>query len=1164
MLLDVARTTIVVLLIRIWKRCWITAQDTTTCFTCSYLFTHVFASLLSHSTQQMPKFQNAHRGPATCPQTLGSNAIAFLSPPAPNTPLQLKPNTSPILHDSPTSILSIQPLAYPAMFRHLSLLHNTLKFAHTFLLRLLTSRTSPPAFPHATSHCMSRAMGLGFVVSLLYNFSHPSRPLQFPLSCLSAVLAAVSLAVLSPDNHLGTRLLASANMMGGFAWGLVLAGIVLNIAHQVKLVYCETLVGCKEYTAVLCCMGVAVLAVLVTNRSALGAPYNPTVWLAGLVSVLGFGLALIAGQFKPDPRAMWYQDVSGLMSATFVASGLTGLISALVLPSLAVDELRADTAAAIRGIGHAASRFASRAMQPESQPLARGTSRDRPPATGASFGTVAATRPTTAGPQGLSGQHAPPHLHPHPHTHSQGPSQAQPHPHPHHNHLNPHHVPLHLMVQPRYRPQPPMRTVTQLTNDNDPDDLTERKKLLIQGTTAMVATSSAPAFTGEPSMPRQGVLGRPPSPRDGTARAAATAAVSGTAGTAGGLHALSAPMPAPPPAPLQPAPPPPPPLPMQAAGAVHDSDTSRPAATATLQRLASPPPPSWAAGGLFHPFLENTRIGEDADTMAADSRGSSGRGGHASTSEPRPTTPADIAAGTAAASSQERPEPDTGAASSSMTASTTPAAATAAASVTTRKSAAALLEEYAAMHSSSLPYSRRRLPGVRSYSSLDRLEICMPADADGIDVAGIAPAATSAAAVRTKLASVTPTSYASDDELSVWSRHADASDPAFTASNNLDFEHVLEDEDAFLRMLQESTAPHASPHATAHGGDARGKKAAAAAYARAPPVVVPAGGILPSPSIPDLLGAAAAARVTTAVTKDKDRGLAKVKEASIKEENAPSGMLARFFMLRRVRKQEEEQQQQQAVVDVEEGSHHVGHTQPGAGTATAHGGGGFGGTTVAWAPVSALRPLLARARQCAAAAAAEPPWLMSGPTDLAAWSRVLVACDALLGRVAALESLAEDHRPGHTAALGDASLAALLGLDIVAPYRRVYGQVAASCAAMSGTVAACSGAGYGRPGKPFPAVGGWSDTRERLHGLAREAMAGYWARVRGTAAGASSSSSAAAAAAAAAAGLLPFTSAGGAAPYPHPHPHPPALGRTSEAAAAAGAAPAAAPRAYLG
>ncbi|PNH02387.1 hypothetical protein TSOC_011641 [Tetrabaena socialis] len=201
--------------------------------------------------------------------------------------------------------------------------------------------------------------------------------------------------------------------------------------------------------------------------------------------------------------------------------------------------------------------------------------------------------------------------------------------------------------------------------------------------------------------------------------------------------------------------------------------------------------------------------------------------------------------------------------------------------------------------------------------------------------------------------------------------------------------------------------------------------------------------------------------------------------------------------------------------------------------AAAHGSGG-GMAAVAWAPVSALRPLLARARACAAAARLEPPWLISGPTDLDAWSRVLACCETLIKRVSALESLME----GRGQALCDARLATLLGWDLMHPYRLAYAHVAAACAAMSHAVGAaadvraapragkegesCGGGGgglfsrcrgggcacagsrgaSGRRSQPlavapaFPAVGGWGACREALRGALRSVMVGYWARLR--------------------------------------------------------------------
>jgi hypothetical protein len=59
------------------------------------------------------------------------------------------------------------------------------------------------------------------------------RPINFPLSCLAALLVVVVVAVLSPDNHVGTRLMGSATLLGAMAWGLVLGGVVVRVDANV-------------------------------------------------------------------------------------------------------------------------------------------------------------------------------------------------------------------------------------------------------------------------------------------------------------------------------------------------------------------------------------------------------------------------------------------------------------------------------------------------------------------------------------------------------------------------------------------------------------------------------------------------------------------------------------------------------------------------------------------------------------------------------------------------------------------------------------------------------------------------------------------------------------------------------------------------------------------
>ncbi len=75
-----------------------------------------------------------------------------------------------------------------------------------------------------------------------------------------------------------------------------------------------------------------------------------------MVSIIAFGVALIAGQFTHSVLVVW-RDVVGCLVAVAALAAATGAgVSVLVLPSLAADEMRADAAAAIRGIGHAAGR----------------------------------------------------------------------------------------------------------------------------------------------------------------------------------------------------------------------------------------------------------------------------------------------------------------------------------------------------------------------------------------------------------------------------------------------------------------------------------------------------------------------------------------------------------------------------------------------------------------------------------------------------------------------------------------------------------------------------------------------------------------------------------------------------------------------------------------
>ncbi|KAG2487722.1 hypothetical protein HYH03_013721 [Edaphochlamys debaryana] len=146
-------------------------------------------------------------------------------------------------------------------------------------------------------------------------------------------------------------------------------------------------------------------------------------------------------------------------------------------------------------------------------------------------------------------------------------------------------------------------------------------------------------------------------------------------------------------------------------------------------------------------------------------------------------------------------------------------------------------------------------------------------------------------------------------------------------------------------------------------------------------------------------------------------------------------------------------------------------------------------------PVSALRPLLGRARMCIGTASLEPPLLLASPISPPAWARMVAAADELLTRVAALECLASSSYQ----IAADASLQCYFGVDLVPPLRRAYAQVATTCATLADTILA-----RGKGGEAAMRVRGcsaafgltWEETQAQLRAAMGEAFEGYWTRIR--------------------------------------------------------------------
>ncbi|KAG2427956.1 hypothetical protein HXX76_011943 [Chlamydomonas incerta] len=206
--------------------------------------------------------------------------------------------------------------------------------------------------------------------------------MRFYQSCLSATLFIECSLLGCLDNHVGTKLLGCAAVWGAVIWGAVLGGITLSLS---------LLAGFDDgaHTAVLCCLSAFFIAVMSVNR--VGQPLPFVMLIGAMVSCLAFGLVVILGQFQPTHTHIWRQAVGSVLADAAIGAAFTVAAGLAVLPSLAADELRGRVAAALRGVGQAASRYATLAFQPERDPYLT------PAASSAALAQLAAASAATAG-----------------------------------------------------------------------------------------------------------------------------------------------------------------------------------------------------------------------------------------------------------------------------------------------------------------------------------------------------------------------------------------------------------------------------------------------------------------------------------------------------------------------------------------------------------------------------------------------------------------------------------------------------------------------------------------------------------------------------------------------------------------------------------------------
>eukprot|EP00198_Chlamydomonas_reinhardtii_P012245 XP_001701582.1 predicted protein [Chlamydomonas reinhardtii] len=183
--------------------------------------------------------------------------------------------------------------------------------------------------------------------------------MRFNQSCLSATLFIECSLLGCLDNHVGTKLLGCAAVWGAIIWGATLGGITLSLS---------LLAGFDDgpHMAVLLCLSAFFIAVMSINR--VGQPLPFVMLIGAMVSCLGFGLVVMLGQFQPTHTHIWRQAVGSVMADAAIGAAFTVAAGLLVLPSLATDELRSRVATTLRGVGKAASRYATLAFQPEQDP----------------------------------------------------------------------------------------------------------------------------------------------------------------------------------------------------------------------------------------------------------------------------------------------------------------------------------------------------------------------------------------------------------------------------------------------------------------------------------------------------------------------------------------------------------------------------------------------------------------------------------------------------------------------------------------------------------------------------------------------------------------------------------------------------------------------------
>lgn len=172
--------------------------------------------------------------------------------------------------------------------------------------------------------------------------------LTFANSCLATVFYSVGMVMVAKDGHIGSRLKAMVVIPGAWWVGSVCGGFTICLARACGGAYVTAL-------CLLTALGVAFFSILRTKA-------DPG---SGILSILGYLISILTGEFTWPARVMWRQIVVNQILIGLIAALGCLVGGTLLLPSLATDELREVLADIIQTCGYSISGYASRIFPPE-------------------------------------------------------------------------------------------------------------------------------------------------------------------------------------------------------------------------------------------------------------------------------------------------------------------------------------------------------------------------------------------------------------------------------------------------------------------------------------------------------------------------------------------------------------------------------------------------------------------------------------------------------------------------------------------------------------------------------------------------------------------------------------------------------------------------------